>query len=85
MDPLHVVSQLLQILDISVTDFADDKVALPTLALTRLARLHGVGGRGGDGGLLGDPGVVSAGQRGDGDARGVAALAVVLLAQTLTI
>ena len=42
MDPLHVVSELLQILDISVTDFTDDKVALPTLALARLARLHGV-------------------------------------------
>ena len=37
--PLHVVTKLFQILDVSITDLTDDKISFPSLALTRLARL----------------------------------------------
>ena len=36
--PLHVVTKLFQILDVSITDLTDDKISFPSLALTRLAR-----------------------------------------------
>ena len=39
MYPLHVVPQLLQVLDVTVADLTDDEVAL-ALALTRLTWLH---------------------------------------------
>ena len=44
MNPLHVISKLLQILDISVTYLTYHKVTLASLL--RLARLHVVGGAG---------------------------------------
>ena len=38
--PLHVVTKLFQILDVSITDLTDDKVSLPpALALPGLAGL----------------------------------------------
>ena len=58
MDPLHVVPQLLQILDVSVADLADDKVAL-ALWLT------GLGGGAGAGALLGAGAAAAARQRRD--------------------
>ena len=40
VDPLHVVTELFQILDVSITDLTDDKVSLPpALALAGLAGL----------------------------------------------
>ena len=42
--PLHVVPQLLQVLDVPITYFTDDKVALAPLSCPRLARLDGGGG-----------------------------------------
>ena len=87
MYPLHVVPELLQVLDVSVADLADDKVPLAPLA--GLARLHGArlvpSRRAGGRAALPGPvlaGVVPAGQRGDGDARAVA-LAATSLAQAL--
>ena len=38
VNPLHVVTKLFQILDVSITDLTDDKISFPSLALTRLAR-----------------------------------------------
>ena len=58
--PLHVIPQLFQVLNVPITDLADDKVAL-ALALARLPGLHGLLGPGGGTGLLAGarPGVVS--------------------------
>ena len=64
MNPLHVISQLFQVLDISVTYFTDDKVSFP-LAGTGLAGFDGGAG----GALLGGYGAVTPGQRRDGNAR----------------
>jgi len=73
VDPLHVVTELFQILDVSITDLTDDKVSLPSLALPRLARF--VDGGGAAGGrrraVLLLAGVVPPGQWSDGDTRGV--------------
>ena len=68
--PLHVVSELLQILDIPITDLTNDKVTLSSLSLSRLTRLHHrVGAGAGGGGLLGDSSwIVSTWQWCDGDA-----------------
>ena len=39
MYPLHVVTKLFQILDVTITDLTDDKISFPSpLALTGLAR-----------------------------------------------
>ena len=40
VDPLHVVTELFQILDVSITDLADDKISFTPLSLPRLPRLH---------------------------------------------
>lgn len=78
MNPLHVVPQLLQVLDVTITDLTDDKVALASaLASPRLAWL----GCGGGGAPLGTR-TSSPRQRGDGDGGGVT-LAASLLAKTL--
>ena len=82
--PLHVIPQLLQVLDVSVTDLADDEVAL-ALTLARLAGLHdGPGPRTGAR-LLAPrpPGVVTPRQRSYRDTRRAAALPGVLLTQAL--
>ena len=49
--PLHVVTELFQILDVSITDFTDNKISLPPLALAGLARLDDGRGAGGGGGV----------------------------------
>ena len=78
VDPLHVVPQLLQVLDIPVADLADDEVALAAaLARARLARLHG-GVRGA--GLAAGRAAPRQGRDGDG---GRVGLAAALLAQAL--
>ena len=73
VDPLHVVTELFQILDVSITDLTDDKVSLPSLALPRLPRF--VDGGGAAGGrrraVLLLAGVVPPGQWSDGDTWGV--------------
>ena len=68
--PLHVIPQLLQVLDVSVTDLADDEVAL-ALSLTRLAGLHDRPGPRTGARLLAarPPGVVTPRQRGYRDTR----------------
>ena len=84
--PLHVVPQLLQVLDVAVADLADDEVAL-ALALSGLAGLHDrprprTGAR-----LLATAarpaGVVSPRERRYRDARRAPALPGVLLTQAL--
>ena len=82
--PLHVIPQLLQVLDVSVTDLADDEVSL-ALSLTRLARLHDRPGPRTGARLLAarPPGVVTPRQRGYRDTRRAAALPGVLLTQAL--
>ena len=50
MYPLHVVTKLFQILDVSITDLTDDKISFPpSLALPGLAGLVDGGGAGGGG------------------------------------
>ena len=51
VNPLHVVTKLFQILDVSITDFTDNKISLPPLALAGLARLDDGRGAGGGGGV----------------------------------
>ena len=82
--PLHVIPQLLQVLDVSVTDLADDEVSL-ALALARLPGLHhGPGPRTGARLLAARPtGVVTPRQRGYRDTRRAASLPGVLLTQAL--
>ena len=82
--PLHVIPQLLQVLDVSVTDLADDEVSL-ALSLTRLARLHDRPGPRTGARLLAarPPGVVTPRQRGYRDTRRAPALPGVLLTQAL--
>lgn len=78
VDPLHVVPQLLQVLNVSVTDLADDEVSLAAaLAGARLARLDGgVGGAG----LAAGRAAARQGRDGDG---GRVRLTDALLAQAL--
>ena len=84
--PLHVITQLLQVLDVAVADLADDKVSL-ALALTRLSWLHDGPGARTRPRLLAAarpaPGVVSPRQRSYRDARRAPALPGVLLTQAL--
>ena len=85
MYPLHVIPQLLQVLDVAVADLADDKVAL-ALALSRLAGLHDGPGPRTRPRLLASarpPGVVSPRQRSYRDRRRAPALPSVLLTQAL--
>ena len=51
MYPLHVVTKLFQILDVSITDFTDNKISLPPLALAGLAWLDDGRRAGGGGGV----------------------------------
>ena len=83
--PLHVIPQLLQVLDVAVADLADDKVSL-ALALTRLAGLHDGPGPRTRPRLLAaarPAGVVTPRQRSYRDARRAPALPSVLLTQAL--
>ena len=84
MYPLHVVTQLLQVLDVAVADLADDEVAL-ALALARLARLHHSPGPRAGACLLARarPGVVATRQRSYRDAGRAPTLAGVFLTQAL--
>ena len=78
MDPLHVVPQLLQVLDVAVADLTDDEVALAAaLARPWLARLD----CGGGGAALGARGA-AARQGRDGDG-GRVALVTALVTQAL--
>ena len=78
-----MVPQLLQVLDVAITDFTNDKVAL-ALSLTRLAWLHpGSGGVVGGGSGLLDPRVVATWQWSDGYTGRPSALWTVLLTQAL--
>ena len=83
MNPLHVVAKLLQILDVSIADLADDEVAFAAaLSLSRLARLDVWSAGPWSASLLPAAGVVAARQRRDGYAGG-ARLPTALLAQAL--
>ena len=80
--PLHVVPELLKILDIPIAYLTDNKVTLAALTCPRLPRLDGwcAGGRGGSFALL--TRVVPAWERGDGYTGGVV-LVLSFLAQAL--
>ena len=84
--PLHVVAELLQVLDVAIADLTDDEVAL-ALALTRLSWLHNSPSSRTGSCLLAPsprPGVVTTRQWSYGDARRAsAALAGVFLTQAL--
>ena len=80
VNPLHVVPQLLQVLNVAVADLTDDEVALAAaLARPWLAWLHCRGG----GAALGARGA-AARQGRDGDG-GRVALVTALLAQALRV
>ena len=79
-----MISKLLQIFNVPITDLANDKVPLPSLSLARLTRLHvGVGGGWSRGGGLLDSRIVSTRQRSDGNTRRVPTLVTILRTQAL--
>ena len=84
--PLHVVAELLQVLDVAIADLTDDEVAL-ALALTRLSWLHNSPGSRTGSRLLAPsprPWIIATRQWSYGDARRAsAALAGVFLTQAL--
>ena len=82
MYPLHVVPELLKILDVPIAYLTDNKVTFPPLTSSWLPWLDGwcAGGRGGSFAFL--PRVVSAWERGDGYT-GRVVLVLSFLAQAL--